>query len=105
MKTHVRLCKLVGNKLTIIMDKLEQDYLLQDVGSPDAEFGFVLDKIDAAGHVEDSYGIELYTKNGYHGCSCRGFVRHSHCKHVESLVALVKAGKIARPVCTTARAS
>jgi hypothetical protein len=29
-----------------------------------------------------------------HGCSCKGFLRHSRCKHHDSLTALARTGRL-----------
>lgn len=40
----------------------------------------------------DHYDVHLSDEG--HTCECRGFLRHGHCKHIHSLVALRDQGKI-----------
>jgi hypothetical protein len=51
--------------------------------------GFELEKF-AGG---ETYHVHLDDVNG-HSCSCMGFLRWGHCKHVDSLLALDKAGRL-----------
>lgn len=49
--------------------------------------GFLLTK-----ETGESYAVHVA---GQHStCECRGFASHSHCKHVEALLALEAAGKL-----------
>jgi hypothetical protein len=41
----------------------------------------------------ECYHVRL-TGNGQDCCDCRGFVRHSHCKHRDGLAALCQAGRL-----------
>jgi hypothetical protein len=41
------------------------------------------------------YDVNLDLERGYHSCTCKGNTYHGHCKHVESVLALIKSGKIA----------
>jgi hypothetical protein len=34
---------------------------------------------------------------GYHSCTCKGGTYHGHCKHAESILALIQSGKIDVP--------
>src|SRR5262249_25056277 len=64
-----------------------------------SEFGaaFRLTKADDGdGHAEE-YDVCLDREHGFHSCECRGFLRWKHCKHVDSLLALVKSGRLAAP--------
>lgn len=94
MKRKDRAVSLAGRLLTIRQGEKTARYCLNDVGSPDARHGFQLEKVDEDGRVLDVYDVELFTVNGYHGCTCHGFVAHGHCKHTESLLALIEAGKL-----------
>jgi hypothetical protein len=47
---------------------------------------------------EDSeYEVNIDLQRGYHSCTCKGNTYCGHCKHVESVLALIKSGKIAVP--------
>src|SRR5262249_46291745 len=71
-----------------------------------------------AGDTLDTYCLEQFAANGGRGfllfkpdrtsyatclagndgvCDCKGFASHSHCKHVEALLALERAGKLQPP--------
>ena len=41
-----------------------------------------------------TYHVRLSDNPQHCSCECRGFVEHTHCKHVEGLLALVKRGKL-----------
>jgi hypothetical protein len=43
------------------------------------------------------YDVNLDLQRGYHGCTCKGNTYSGHCKHVEALVSLIRAGKLAVP--------
>jgi hypothetical protein len=45
----------------------------------------------------EDYDVNIDLARGYHSCSCKGNTYCGHCKHVESALALIKAGKIAVP--------
>lgn len=100
-----RLCKLIPTArpdvalLTLTVSGKATSYTVENIGSDDAEHGFRLEKLDASGATVESYDVELFTSNGYHGCTCKGFGRWGHCKHVESLVAIDQAGRLPKPVC------
>src|SRR5262249_12412995 len=42
---------------------------------------------------EREYHVNLTDQQ--HGCSCRGYLKHGHCKHRDSLSALVSSGRVA----------
>ena len=44
-------------------------------------------------HGGDDAVYDLYLGEFGWQCQCKGFLRHGHCKHVESLLALQKAGR------------
>jgi hypothetical protein len=46
---------------------------------------------DADGEV---YHVLLTGDVRQASCSCKGFVRHSHCKHRDGLAAIVAAGRL-----------
>ena len=65
----------------------------------DFGLGFHFEKF-AVEQVEgepSDYDVNLDLARGYHGCTCKGNTYRGHCKHVESLLALIAAGKIAVP--------
>ena len=43
------------------------------------------------------YDVNIDLQRGYHSCTCKGNTYCGHCKHVESILALIKSGKIAVP--------
>lgn len=45
----------------------------------------------------EDYDVNIDLARGYHSCTCKGNTYCGHCKHVESVLALIKAGKIAVP--------
>src|SRR5262249_9805945 len=51
---------------------------------------------DGDGHAEE-YDVLLDMEHKFHTCECRGFLRWQHCKHVDSLLALVQSGRLAAP--------
>src|SRR6185436_16036170 len=101
MKTAYRSCKLECNVLTIRVGDESQDYHLTRIPCDDGE-GWHLDKIDENGHVLAEYDVNLYPSNGHHACDCPGGTYRGSCRHISSLVALHRAGRLSRPVCTKA---
>ncbi len=76
--------------VTLTVGKQADDYLIRRLPS---DFGtaFAVEKVaDPDGH---SYAVCL-NGNGTGTCECLGYLRHGHCKHVEGLAALVRAGKL-----------
>jgi hypothetical protein len=59
----------------------------------EADFGRAvrLEKIDPTGAAE-KYDVHL--DGDKRSCECKGFLRWSHCKHVDGVAALVAAGKL-----------
>ena len=43
------------------------------------------------------YDLLIDLERGFHSCTCKGNTYCGHCKHVESVLALLKSGKIALP--------
>jgi len=43
------------------------------------------------------YDVLIDLQRGHHSCTCKGNTYCGHCKHVESVLALIKCGKIAVP--------
>jgi hypothetical protein len=72
--------------------KVSTDYSVREFRSEVGGRAFELVKLglEADGEV---YHVRL-TGNGQDSCDCRGFVRHSHCKHRDGLAALVRAGRL-----------
>ena len=104
MKAKHRICKLEGNLLTIRVDDESQDYHLTRIPCDDGE-GYEVEKVDSNGHVLATHHVNLYPASGHHSCDCPGGTYRGTCRHLLALVALEKAGRLSRPVCTTARAS
>jgi hypothetical protein len=67
----------------------DQHYYLKALAS-DWGRAFELTHLEADGG--ETYHVNLDRDNPT--CDCKGFVRHDHCKHVESLVALHLRGKL-----------
>ena len=65
----------------------ETDYLLTPLAS-DFGKGFLLEKIGA----EETYHVNV--EGDRKTCECKGYLRHSHCKHVDGLAALLAAGQL-----------
>jgi hypothetical protein len=67
-----------------------------------ADFGlaFHLEKfaIDKAEGEPSEYDVNLDLQRGSHSCTCKGNTYCGHCKHVESVLALIKSGKIDVPM-------
>jgi hypothetical protein len=72
--------------------KVSTDYSLREFRSEVGGRAFELAKLGLEADGE-CYHVRL-TGNGQDSCDCRGFVRHSHCKHRDGLQALVNAGKL-----------
>jgi hypothetical protein len=66
-------------------------YRLQDIGA-DRGRGFRLEKADKGDGETACYDVNL--DGQFSSCECKGFLRHNHCKHLESLTALQNAGKL-----------
>jgi hypothetical protein len=64
---------------------LTTDYFLSRIPS-DFGDGFKLEKIIPTADEPSTYCVNLSTEG--HRCECKGFLRHGHCKHVDSLAAL-----------------
>jgi hypothetical protein len=69
------------------------DYTVREFRSDLGGRAFELVKLglEADGEV---YHVRLTGDHRQDSCSCRGFVRHSHCKHRDGLQALVAAGRL-----------
>ncbi len=61
--------------------------------------GFRLVKAERGDGPGEEYDVHL--DGQFSSCECKGFLRWNHCKHVESLTALVKCGKLAAPSVTS----
>jgi hypothetical protein len=66
-------------------------YGLTEIGA-DRGRGFCLAKADKGNGPEETYHVNLAGHEST--CECKGFYRWNHCRHVESLTALVGAGKL-----------
>jgi hypothetical protein len=65
-----------------------------------SDFGRAFEMTKVGG---DTYGVNLAGKKS--SCECKGFLRWRHCRHIESLTALLAAGKLAAPGAPERRAS
>jgi hypothetical protein len=73
-------------------------YYIQPVPA-DFGLGFHVEKFDVE-KVEGApseYDVNIDLQRGYHSCTCKGNTYCGHCKHVESILALIKSGKLAVP--------
>jgi hypothetical protein len=60
--------------------------------SADFGRGFLVEKVGPAGQVVETYHVNV---NGQQSlCECKGWLRWQHCKHVESLAALIDHGRL-----------
>lgn len=79
-------------------------YFLEPIA---ADFGLAFRFVKFTNEVEEGepaeYAVNIDLQHGHHSCECKGFMRWNHCKHVESLLALVNAGKIGAPASNPAR--
>jgi hypothetical protein len=86
-----RSCKLTSGEegtrtLTLRVGKQTDDYDLREIAT-DYGRGFELTKSDGT-----VYHVCLDTPTSQ--CDCKGHSHHGHCKHVDSLTALVAASKL-----------
>jgi hypothetical protein len=65
----------------------EADYFLTELAA-DFGRGFLLEKIGA----EESYHVNVDADRKT--CECKGYLRHSHCKHGDGLAALIAVGQL-----------
>jgi hypothetical protein len=73
-------------------------YYVQPIPA-DFGLGYRFEKFSTE-QVEDEpseYDVLIDLQRGYHSCTCKGNTYCGHCKHVESIVALIKGDKIAVP--------
>ena len=71
-------------------------YALREIEPGYAERAFQFERLDAEGGrlvVGEVYPVAVEREG--HSCDCRGFVRHSHCKHASAALKLVELGKLA----------
>ena len=77
----------------ITVGKQSTDYLLLPIPCEVGGAAYQLSKLglEADGEV---YHVRLTGDPRQDSCDCKGFVRHSHCKHRDGLAALVQAGRL-----------
>jgi hypothetical protein len=73
--------------LRITVGGKETDYFLTPLAS-DFGKGFLLEKIGA----EETYHVNV--DGDKKTCECKGYLRHSHCKHGDGLAALIAARRL-----------
>ena len=82
--------------LTLHVAGQETDYWLRVVPSDFGE-AYRLSKIvptgDGPAELGEVYHV-LFEDQFNHTCECKGFLRHGHCKHIDSLKALRDAGRL-----------
>src|SRR5262249_46034972 len=82
--------------LTLHIAGKESDYWLSLMPSDFGE-AFRLEKIipsdDGPAERGEVYHV-CFEDQQNHTCECKGFLRHGHCKHIDSLKALRDAGKL-----------
>ncbi len=77
----------------IAVRSVSADYTLREFKSGVGGRAFELAKVGPAADGE-VYHVRLTGAARQDSCDCRGFVRHSHCKHRDGLAALVAAGRL-----------
>ncbi len=60
-------------------------------------FHFTKFHIDRVEGEPSEYDVLIDLHRGDHSCTCKGNTYCGHCKHVESILALIKSGKIDVP--------
>jgi hypothetical protein len=60
-------------------------------------FRFTKFYIDQLEGEPSEYVVNIDFQRSYHSCTCKGNTYCGHCKHVESVFALLKSGKIVVP--------
>jgi hypothetical protein len=77
--------------LLFTVGRLQTGYYLETIPT---DFGtaFTLEKFACDGG--DLYHVNLDPDSGNNTCTCKGNTYHGHCKHVEALAVLRKAGRI-----------
>jgi hypothetical protein len=77
----------------IVVGKQSTDYSLREFASDVGGRAFELAKLglEADGEV---YHVRLTGDGRQDSCDCRGYARHSRCKHRDGLAALVAAGRL-----------
>src|SRR5436305_14854322 len=73
----------------ITVGKASTDYFVQPIPA-DFGRGFTLSKIGS----EDGEVYAVNVNGQQSLCNCKGHLKHGHCKHVDGLTALVRAGKL-----------
>ena len=73
----------------IAVGKDTADYFHTTVAA-DFGTGFKLEKIGGT----EIYHVNLAADPKQHTCECKGFGRWAHCKHVDGMVALQRAGQL-----------
>jgi hypothetical protein len=89
--SHGKLC------LWLTEDQKTRAYILTPLPSEIGGQGYRLGKADNGDGHSEEYDVLLDHKHGFHSCECKGFLRWHHCKHIDSLLALTKAGKLQSP--------
>ena len=86
-----------GAALELREGKVRTLFLLSAIPS-DWGSAFRLTKVThhQRGDGDDEYSVNIDGEGGT--CECMGFSRHGHCRHVEALVTLAKAGRLPLPV-------
>ena len=99
-KRTVRL-ETIGEQVTIRMQIVRGHKTMQygySLRTFRAQFGrgFHLEKLttEREGGEDSTYEVLIDQEYGLHQCCCKGYLKWSHCKHVEALVALLNAGKL-----------
>ena len=61
---------------------------------PGCANGFRLEKVNPTPAEGDPDHYDVLLDGPQSTCECKGFQHYGHCKHVESLLALIKCGKL-----------
>ncbi len=79
--------------LTIDTDRARVDYAVTEFPTGWDGRGFHFEKT-GAGTDADEAGYDVFVARNRQDrmCSCKGFTRHGHCKHVSAALALIENG-------------
>lgn len=85
-----RFATLADGVLTLTIGKKVDTYDLRPI---ECQFGLGV-QLAKHGSIEEPYHVCLPLADGHPSCECLGWLRHSHCKHIDALCALHACGKL-----------
>jgi len=92
---EIRITETVRGKLPATVEVMDTHYLVHEIPCEIGGRGFTFRKVDmgtSPWSIAEEYTCCLAGKDST--CECKGFLRWSHCKHLESLTALASRGKL-----------